>query len=96
MVIAALPEGPAAPKMPLESRLEELIEADPAMLGRPLLLVGRQVSTAHGKFIDLLGKRAVPRGQALWRTGFFADQNSACRLRARFTIDEVSRRFGID
>lgn len=48
----------AAPQMPLESRLEELIEADPAMLGRPLLLVGRQVPTAHGKFIDLLGMDA--------------------------------------
>lgn len=44
----------AAP-MPLESRLEELIEADPAILGEPLLFIGRQVPTAHGKFIDLLG-----------------------------------------
>jgi hypothetical protein len=41
-------------------------------------------------------ERTVPREQALWRTGFFANQNSACKLRARFTIDEVSRRFGID
>ncbi|MFG2282303.1 endonuclease NucS domain-containing protein [Streptomyces asoensis] len=40
--------------------------------------------------------RAVPRGEALWRTGFFANQNSACKLRARFTIEEVSRHFGID
>ncbi|WP_299538249.1 endonuclease NucS domain-containing protein [uncultured Streptomyces sp.] len=38
---------------------------------------------------------AVPEGKALWRTGFFANQNSACKLRARFTIDEVSRHFGI-
>jgi len=35
--------------------LEELIEADPGMLGRPLLLIGRQVPTTHGKIIDLLG-----------------------------------------
>lgn len=41
--------------MPLESRLEALIEADPAILGDPLLFIGRQVPTAHGKFIDLLG-----------------------------------------
>jgi hypothetical protein len=40
--------------MPLEARLEELIEADPAILGEPLLFIGRQVPTAHGKFIDLL------------------------------------------
>jgi hypothetical protein len=42
-------------RMPLESRLEEIIESDPAMLGEPLLLIGRQVPTAYGKFIDLLG-----------------------------------------
>ncbi|NED11582.1 endonuclease NucS domain-containing protein [Streptomyces sp. SID9124] len=41
--------------MRLEARLEELIEADPEILGKPLLLVGRQVQTDHGKFIDLLG-----------------------------------------
>ncbi|MEV6531617.1 endonuclease NucS domain-containing protein [Streptomyces sp. NPDC051639] len=40
-------------------------------------------------------ERAVPREEALWRTGFFANQNSACKLRARFTIEEVSRLFGI-
>lgn len=41
--------------MPMESRLEELIEADPEILGRPLLLIGRQVQTDHGKYVDLLG-----------------------------------------
>ncbi|MFC8277962.1 endonuclease NucS domain-containing protein [Streptomyces sp. NPDC057271] len=40
-------------------------------------------------------EQAVPREKALWRTGFFANQNSACKLRAHFTIDEVSRHFGI-
>ncbi|MFF2928074.1 endonuclease NucS domain-containing protein [Streptomyces celluloflavus] len=44
--------------MPLESRLEELVEADPDILGRPLLLIGRQVQTAHGKVVDLLGMDA--------------------------------------
>lgn len=42
-------------KMPRESRLEELLETDPGILGLPVLLIGRQVPTAHGKFIDLLG-----------------------------------------
>src|SRR5688572_25111881 len=41
--------------MPLESRLEGLLETDPSILGMPVLLIGRQVPTAHGKFIDLLG-----------------------------------------
>ncbi|MBO7940312.1 DUF91 domain-containing protein [Streptomyces sp. S9] len=45
----------ATRQMPLESRLEELIEADPGILGRPLLLIGRQVSTRYGKVVDLLG-----------------------------------------
>ncbi len=38
----------------LEAHLESYIESDPAMLGEPLLIVGRQVPTAHGGFIDLL------------------------------------------
>lgn len=41
--------------MPLESRLEEVIESDPTMLGEPILLIGRQVATAYGKFVDLMG-----------------------------------------
>lgn len=49
------PSRVAAAPMPLESRLEKLIEAEPAILGEPLLFIGRQVPTAHGKFIDLLG-----------------------------------------
>lgn len=38
----------------LESQLENYIESDPAMLGEGLLIIGRQVLTAHGGFIDLL------------------------------------------
>lgn len=43
-----------AGKMPTERQLEDLIEHDPAILGEPLLLIGRQVPTDYGKFIDLL------------------------------------------
>lgn len=46
--------------------------------------------------VPVTWERAVPREEALWRTGFFANQNSACKLRARFTIEEISRHFGID
>lgn len=38
----------------LESQLESYIESDPAMLGTTLLIIGRQVPTAHGGYIDLL------------------------------------------
>ncbi|MGY1858088.1 endonuclease NucS domain-containing protein [Modestobacter sp. SYSU DS0290] len=40
--------------VPLEAQLEAMIEADPGILGTPLLLIGRQVPTDFGKFIDLL------------------------------------------
>lgn len=40
--------------VPLESQLEAMIEADPTILGTPLLPIGRQVPTGFGKFIDLL------------------------------------------
>jgi hypothetical protein len=40
--------------MPTEARLEELIEAEPTILGEPLLIIGRQVMTSFGKVIDLL------------------------------------------
>lgn len=40
--------------VPLESQLEAMIEADLTILGMPLLLIGRQVPTDYGKFIDLL------------------------------------------
>lgn len=38
----------------LESQLETYIESDPSILGQTLLIIGRQVPTAHGGFIDLL------------------------------------------
>ncbi|MGW9451094.1 hypothetical protein [Streptomyces sp. NPDC055632] len=45
--------------------------------------------------VPVTWERAVPRERALWRPGFFANQNSACKLRARFTLDEVSHHFGV-
>jgi hypothetical protein len=48
----------SAPAHRLESRLEDLIESDPAILGEPLLLIGRQVPTGYDKFIDLLAVSA--------------------------------------
>ncbi|MEW2553384.1 endonuclease NucS domain-containing protein [Streptomyces zhihengii] len=45
--------------------------------------------------VPVTWEHAVPREEALWRAGFFANQNSACKLRARFTIEEVSRHFGV-
>jgi hypothetical protein len=55
---ADVPVRAGAPGFPLESRLEELIQSDPTILGEPLLVIGRQVPTAHGKFVDLLAVAA--------------------------------------
>lgn len=51
-------DGPArvaVVKLPAEDELEELVMRDPSVLGEPLLMIGRQVHTAHGGRIDLLG-----------------------------------------
>jgi hypothetical protein len=53
-VDAGAPVRVTAAGFPLESRLEDLIESDPTLLGEPLLVIGRQVPTGYGKFIDLL------------------------------------------
>ena len=37
-----------------ESRLEEILEQDPSILGLDVLIIGRQVKTAFGKRIDLI------------------------------------------
>ncbi|WP_324651615.1 endonuclease NucS domain-containing protein [Georgenia sp. H159] len=40
--------------LPSEASLEDYLERDPSLLGERLLIIGRQVPTAYGKFIDLL------------------------------------------
>ena len=42
--------------MESESRLEDLLAQDIGVADPNLLLIGRQVPTAHGKFIDLLAE----------------------------------------
>lgn len=44
--------GPS--QLKLESRLEDMLLAEPAMIGADLLVLGRQVRTEYGGFIDLL------------------------------------------
>ncbi|WP_226346861.1 endonuclease NucS domain-containing protein [Agilicoccus flavus] len=39
---------------------------------------------------------AVPVGQAYWEKGFFANQNSACKLRQEFTLDRLSQHFRVN
>lgn len=42
-----------------ESLIEDWVEEDPSLLGLDALIVGRQVPTDHGKFIDLLAMDAT-------------------------------------
>jgi hypothetical protein len=38
----------------------------------------------------------VPRTQAVWEPGMFANQNSACALRSSFTRERVLTHLGLD
>lgn len=48
------PKRLASATLPSEATLETYLEQDPSLLGERLLVIGRQVRTPHGKFIDLL------------------------------------------
>lgn len=38
----------------------------------------------------------LSRKEAIWETGMFANQNTVCRLRNRFTLERLYDRFGLD
>ena len=42
-----------------EKLIEDWVEADPSLLGLDAMIIGRQVPTDHGKFIDLLAMDAT-------------------------------------
>ena len=73
-------------ELPLKGRYRAQNESSEVPLGEDL----------REWIVPVVWKKTVPRTQALWRPGFFANQNSACKLRARFTIEEVSRHFGVE
>ena len=47
-------------KLPDEKKLEDLLESEPDVVGLDVIVLGRQVPTAHGGFIDLVAMD--PRG----------------------------------
>lgn len=56
--------GPArleSSQLDLERRLEDMLVDDPAMLGTELLVIGRQVPTSYGGFVDVLALDADGR-----------------------------------
>ncbi|MBG0832560.1 DUF91 domain-containing protein [Planomonospora sp. ID67723] len=40
--------------------------------------------------------QSVPREQAIWARGMFANQNSACKLRNKFTLERLLENFNLD
>jgi hypothetical protein len=38
----------------------------------------------------------VPRSEAFWRKGMFANQNIVCKLKNRFTLNQLMERFGVE
>lgn len=52
------PRRLGASTLPTEAMLEEFLERDPSLLGERLLVIGRQVRTPYGKYIDLLAMNA--------------------------------------
>jgi hypothetical protein len=40
--------------------------------------------------------KTVPMSEAIWEKGMFANQNSACKLRNRFTLDRLLAAFDLD
>ena len=59
------PRQLASSPLDLEQRLEDMLAQDPGMSGIDLLIIGRQVHTGHGGYIDLLGLDADGRAHVL-------------------------------
>lgn len=61
------PQPLAYSRLDLEARLEDMLVADPSMVGLDILVVGRQIMTGAGGYIDVLGvdpRRAGARHRA--------------------------------
>lgn len=55
-----------------------------------------EVNDSEEYVVPVRWVRAVPRSEAVWEKGLFANQNSACKLRSRFTLDELVKRFDLE
>lgn len=53
--VTLVPERLKHAELPSERALEDLVVAEPSILSDDLMIIGRQVQTSHGGFIDLLG-----------------------------------------
>ena len=59
------PHKLASSPLDFEQRLEDMLSEDPSMSGTELFIIGRQVQTSHGGYIDLLALDADGRAHVL-------------------------------
>lgn len=45
--------------------------------------------------VPVAWERTVPADERIWQTGLFANQNSACKLRNKFTIESLTKAFDL-
>jgi len=90
--------GPAAPF----ADAVVTVDSEPTPLAT-VPLKGRYIHS-NGKEGDDLAEYVVPvawistrtRTDSIWESGMFANQNSACKLRNRFTLDRLYRAFKLE
>ena len=41
-------------------------------------------------------EKILSADEAIWEKGMFANQNSACKLRNKFTLEKLTKAFGLD
>lgn len=87
--------GPArrAEEAVLGQGVEEVRMTDLQLLGR-YVDTERRLSDEDAEWIvPVRWFDTVPRTDAYWEKGMFANQNSACQLRQEFTLERLGRRF---
>ncbi|MBV10594.1 MAG: recombinase RecB [Rubinisphaera sp.] len=80
-------------KVEVDGRMKPILECD---------LIGKQLGnnsdnpdlSNYAVRVDWI--KTLPRDQAYWEKGLFAQQNTACKLRSQFTIERLVKHFGLE
>lgn len=85
--------------VPVTAFTVEVGEKTVPILEAPLKASGMKHDAADPDLCEYLVRvaweKTLPASEAIWEKGMFANQNSACRLRNKFTLDTLTQRFGI-
>ena len=87
--------GPAVPfsEAKVEVNGQELLLSEQTLQGEYLRDGGPEKSEL---VLPVKWIAARPRQRAFWKPGMYANQNTATKLRQQFTIDQVTKEFGIE